>query len=149
MIPGLALLIMGAVAWVLALPGLKIAGANFDAHTLLVGSMMIICGFLALCLGILTEAFAVSEGILPAPKGKLPGQSFLQLKPGLLLSAILFFLGFFLIAVVLFGWAADGFGPLAYARTMRLVVPGITACVLGVQLFFVVFLGSVLSLRRK
>lgn len=149
MIPGLTLLLLGTIAWVLALRGVKIAGASFDAHTLLVGSMMIICGFQAACLGVLTEKFAVSEGILPHRLRARPGEWFLRLEPGLLLSAGLFALGVSLIAIVFLRWAAGGFGPLNYAETMRLVVPGVTFCVLGVQLFFVVFLGSVLDLRRK
>ena len=149
MIPGMGLLSLGAIAWVLALPGVKIAGASFDAHTLLVGSMMIICGFLAVCLGVLTEKFALSEGILPDVSRPRPVEWLLRLEPGLLLSAGFFALGAGLIAVVFLRWADGRFGPLAYAETMRMVVPGVTLCVLGVQLFFVVFLGSVLDLRRK
>jgi len=149
MIPGLTLLLFGALAWALALPGVKIAGASFDAHTLLVGSMLIICGFQAVCLGVLTEKFAVSEGILPQRKQARPGERLLQLEPGLIMSAALFALGVVLISIVFIRWASEGFGSLDYARTMRLVVPGITFSVLGVQLFFVVFLGSVLELRRK
>ena len=149
MIPGLALLLLGAIAWALALPGVKIAGASFDAHTLLVGGMMIICGLQAVCLGMLTEKFAVSEGILPDRPRARPGEWLLRLEPGLLLSASLFALGGVLIAFVFLRWANGGFGLLDYAQTMRLVVPGTTLCVLGVQLFFVVFLGSVLELRRK
>ncbi len=149
MIPGITLLLLGVLAWALALPGVKIAGASFDAHTLLVGSMLIICGFQAVCLGMLTEKFAVSEGILPPRKRARPGEWLLRLESGLILSAALFALGVALISIVFIRWASEGFGPLDYARTMRLVVPGITFSVLGVQLFFVVFLGSVLSLRRK
>jgi hypothetical protein len=111
--------------------------------------MLIICGFQAVCLGILTEKFSVSEGILPPRKRARPGEWLLHLEPGLLMSAALFALGVTLIAIVFAGWAGGGFGPLEYAQTMRLVVPGVSSCVLGVQLFFVVFLGSVLSLRRK
>jgi glycosyltransferase involved in cell wall biosynthesis len=149
MIPGLALLLLGIIAWGLALPGVKIGGASFDAHTLLVGSMMIICGFQAICLGMLTEKFAVSEGILPGRERARPGEWLLSLEPGLLLSAGLFATGVALVAIVFFKWSAMAFGLLDYAQTMRLVVPGTTLCVLGVQLFFVVFLGSVLELRRK
>jgi hypothetical protein len=149
MIPGFALLFLGALAWALALPGVKIAGASFDAHTLLVGSMMIICGFQACCLGVLTEKFALSEGILPTRASARPGGWLLRLEPGLLMSAGLFTLGVGLIAIVFIRWSSEGFGLLDYARTMKLVVPGVTFCVLGVQLFFVVFLGSVLELRRK
>lgn len=149
MIPGVILFVLGAVAWALALPGTAIAGIQFDAHTLLVGSMLIICGFQALCLGILIEKFAISEGILPKRKRTRPGAALLRLEVGLLLSSGLFMVGILLISVIFFRWSSEGFGPLNYAQTMRLVVPGITACVMAVQLFFVAFLGSVLSLRRK
>jgi glycosyltransferase involved in cell wall biosynthesis len=149
MIPGLTLFLLGATAWALALPGVRIGGASFDAHTLLVGSMLLICGFMAVCLGVLTEKFAVSEGILPERKRARPGEWLLGLEPGLLASASLFAVGLGLIVVVFYRWFAAGFGALDYAATMRWVVPGVTLCVFAVQLFFVVFLGSVLGLRRK
>lgn len=149
MIPGLVLFVLGAVAWALALPGAGIAGIQFDAHTLLVGSMLIICGFQALCLGVLIEKFAVSEGILPARKHPRPGAALLRLETSLLLGVGLFVAGVLLISVIFLRWSSEDFGALDYARTMRLVVPGVTACVLAVQLFFVAFLGSVLELRRK
>ncbi len=149
MVPGLSLLLVGALAWALALPGIRIGAASFDAHTLLVGSMLIICGVQAVCLGLLTEKFAVSEKILPPRSCSRPGDGLLHLETGLLFSVGLFALGAAFVAVVFAVWMSAGFGPLDYAHTMRLVVPGVTLCVLGVQFFFVVFLGSVLELRRK
>lgn len=149
MVPGLALLLAGVLAWALALPGIRIGAASFDAHTLLVGSMLIICGVQAVCLGLLTEKFAVSEKLLPPRSCSRLGDGLLHLETGLLFSVGLFALGAVFVAAVFAGWMRVGFGPLDYAHTMRLVVPGVTLCVLGVQLFFVVFLGSVLELRRK
>jgi glycosyltransferase involved in cell wall biosynthesis len=147
--PGVALILAGALAWALSLPGIELFDVSFGAHTLLVGSMAIICGFLAVCLGFLTEKFAVSEGILPARRRSNQWvEALLQLEPGLIVSLALFGTGLILIGIAFLVWAREGFGQLDYSQTMRLVVPGVTACVLAVQLFFVVFLGSVLSLNR-
>ena len=148
-IPGIVLVLLGTSAWALALPGANLGGAYFDAHTLLVGSMLIICGFQAVCLGMLTELFTVSEGILPPRKSKRPGEWLLRLEPSLLCSGGLLATGGILIALVFVRWADAGFGELEYAHTMRLVVPGVTATVLGVQLVFVAFVRSAIELKRN
>jgi len=44
------------------------------------------------------------------------------------------------LAVYAFGsWGAEGFGPLAYADTMRFVIPSSTAILLGFQIIYSAF----------
>jgi len=46
-------------------------------------------------------------------------------------------------------WRLAGFGPLDYARTMRIVIPGATLVALGVQLAFSSFMVSLLGMQRR
>ncbi len=54
-----------------------------------------------------------------------------------------------LIAHVWLGWRAAGYGSLAYAETLRIVVPGVTLVALAAQTVFNSFMVSVLGLDRK
>jgi hypothetical protein len=46
-------------------------------------------------------------------------------------------------------WRLVSFGNLEYARTMRLVVPGVTLTALGFQTVLSSFFISILGMRRK
>ena len=54
------------------------------------------------------------------------------------------------LAVYAFGsWGAEGFGPLAYADTMRFVIPSSTAILLGFQIIYSAFFVSILEIRAS
>jgi hypothetical protein len=44
-------------------------------------------------------------------------------------------------------WGAEGFGELAYAETMRLVIPSSTAILFGFQIIYSAFSVSILEIR--
>jgi glycosyltransferase involved in cell wall biosynthesis len=44
LVPGIALVVLGLIAWGLALPRVEIHGIDFDAHTLLFGSLFLLMG---------------------------------------------------------------------------------------------------------
>jgi len=46
-------------------------------------------------------------------------------------------------------WGAEGFGALAYAETMRLVIPSSTAILLGFQIIYSAFFVSILEIRAS
>jgi hypothetical protein len=48
-----------------ALPGLKIGGVTFDAHTLLFSSLAILMGYQSVLFAISAKTFAINEGLLP------------------------------------------------------------------------------------
>lgn len=147
--PGLMLCGLGALAYVLALPNLRIGGLAFDANTLLFGSMGMLAGYQLLWFAFLTKLFAVGEGLLPASKffDRLMGMA--TFKRGVLLG-----LAALAASGVLMGWAVlewwhAGWGELSYPRTMRRVVPGVTLGVLGIQTMAASFMGSLLAMRRR
>lgn len=144
-VPGLALIALGLLGYGLALPGVRIGPAALDAHTLLVASLFMMCGYQALLFAVFTKVFTVSERLLPADRRYERFFAVFTLERGIVLSAVAIAVGTALLAVAAWRWAAAGFGALDYARTMRLVVPGATAVALGVQTLFSSFMISILG----
>ena len=65
LIPGILLIMLGIVGYVVAVPGLTLGRATFDAHTLLFASLAILCGYQSILFAIFTKTYAVSEGLMP------------------------------------------------------------------------------------
>jgi hypothetical protein len=64
--PGLLFMLIGAIGYAVALPGVRIGPATFDVHSLLFASLAILCGFQASMFAVIIKTFAVSEGGAPA-----------------------------------------------------------------------------------
>jgi glycosyltransferase involved in cell wall biosynthesis len=147
--PGLAVILLGLLGYAVAMPRASVFGLTFDAHTLLVSSLAIICGYQAVVFGVFAKVFAVSEGLMP-PDERLErlGQR-ITLEHGLLLGGLCTVLGIVLIVLAVNKWRGAGFGRLDYSSTMRLVVPGVTLTALGFQTVLSSFFISVLAMRRR
>ena len=65
LVPGGLLAGAGLVGYALAMPGTVIGGARLDAHTLMVASLAVICGYQSALFAVFTKTFAVAEGLLP------------------------------------------------------------------------------------
>ena len=63
--PGLLLVLLGLLGYGLAMPGVKVLGVGFDAHTLLFASLAVLLGYQSVLFGVFAKTFAVSEGLLP------------------------------------------------------------------------------------
>jgi len=149
LMPGSILGWLGVIGYVVAMPGMTIRGITFDAHTLLFASLFIVCGYQALLFGVLARTFAITEGLLPEDKQLTRLFKFITLEKGLIAGATGMVVGVVLLIWAIQIWAAARFGPLDYAVTMRLVVPGATLVALGFQTGLASFFISLLGLRRK
>ena len=63
--PGVCLIGLGVAGYALALPGARIGGIRFDAHTLLLSSLAVLAGHQAVTFALLVKTFAIREGLLP------------------------------------------------------------------------------------
>jgi hypothetical protein len=149
LIPGLSLIVLGLLAYGLALPGFVIRSIRFDAHTLLFGSVALLIGYEAIFFGIFAKALAAREGILPADQfvERLLGS--VTLEVGLIVGAAVMLVGFALLTIAFNEWRVVQFGNLQYAHTMRIVVPGVTFTALGFQTILSAFLLSILDLVKS
>ncbi len=150
LVPGLALMGLGAVIFAAVLPGpLRIAAAVLDIHTLLAGAGFLIVGYQAVVFGLLTKVFAITEGLLPEDPQLTRLFRRVTLETGLVVGGLLLVVGLGLGAAALWHWSDVGFGALQASRTMRLFIPAVTACVVGSQTVLASFFLSILGLRRK
>ena len=98
---------------------------------------------------IFTKTFAISEGLLPEDARMNRFFEIINLERGLLVSFMAVLIGIVLLLLAVNQWRLAEFGPLDYAQTMRLVIPGATLTALGFQTFFSSFFVSIPGKRRR
>jgi glycosyltransferase involved in cell wall biosynthesis len=148
--PGVVLMLVGITIGAWLMPGPRAIGAvTFDYHTLLFAGMAILIGFQSINFATFTKIFAISERLLPEDPRLTKVFRYITLETGLILGALLIFVG---AAIWLFGvsyWKSNGFGALDPDRTMRIVVPGFVSLTLGVEIVLSSFFISVLGMARR
>ena len=149
LVPGAFLLLLGALGYGIALPGLHFGRVTFDVHTLLFASLSIIGGYQSIVFALLTKVFAISEGLLPGDARLTRLARLASLERGLLAGAAGMLAGIVLLGGAVSQWWAVNFGPLDYGHTMRWVIPGMMLTTLGFQTVLFSFFLSVLGLHRR
>ena len=149
LVPGVLLILLGLVGYALALPGVTLWGATLDAHTLLFASLFLMTGYQALQFALFAKTFAITEGLLPRDARLDAFFRLVNLERGLILGVGAMLGGGVLLAVAVRQWQLAGFGDLDYARTMRLVIPGVTLAALGFQTVLSGFFVSILGMSRR
>jgi hypothetical protein len=148
--PGALLMLLGLLTmlWLLPVPRV-VAGVTFDVHTLLYAAAAIIIGFQAILFAVFTKVFAISEGLLPPDKRLDSLFRYVTLESGLIIASLLILAGLAGTAYAYWFWDQLSFGNLDPARTMRIVIPAVTALTVGCQTLFSSFFLSILGLRRR
>lgn len=148
--PGLTVMILGAGMMVALLPGpLHLLGTTFDVHTLVYASAFMVIGYQAILFAVFARIFAMSEGFLPTSTPVEEIQERWSLELGLMIGVLLILGGVVLSVVALLTWGQNGFGPLDYRDTLRVVIPAATMLMLGVQTILASFFVSILGIARK
>jgi len=144
MVPGLAMLTVGALIALAVLFQITIFGREWDLHTMLAGALLMIVGTQVLALGLAAHAYGTyfmneKDAWFDRMRARF------RLEHGLMLGAAIFVAGFVLAAIVVGIWIDRGFGQLSEER---LAIFAATLIIIGVQVFFSSFLLSILGLRR-
>lgn len=148
--PGGLLMLAGLMAMLWLVPGPRVVGGvTFDVHTLLYGAVAIIIGFQSILFAVFTKIFAISEGLLPEDPRLDRTFQYLTLEVGLLVSLVLIVAGLSGSVYAYWYWDQLSFGKLDPSKTMRIVIPAITALTLGCQTLFSSFFLSILGLKRR
>ena len=146
---GWGLILLGAIGYAFALPGVTVGSVTFDVHTLLVASAAIQFGFQSVVFAVLTTTYAIKQRFRPmSPKIDRFFQMF-TLERGVAAGLAAMSIGVIGVSVAFLKWASVDFGRLDYPSTMRLVIPGVTALTLGASLVLNSFLCSMLGLDRE
>ncbi|HZO82836.1 MAG TPA: glycosyltransferase family 2 protein [Candidatus Binataceae bacterium] len=149
LLPGAALMVFGLIAYGLAMPGMELHGVRFDAHTLLFGTLALLCGYQSIFFGVFAKALAIKEGMLPDDPRLRRFLSRFNVELGLVIAACALVSGLALLAMAVNQWRLVDFGLLDYAHTMRFVVPGATLTALGFQTILSAFLVSFLDFPTR
>ncbi len=148
--PGVALMAAGGAMGAWLLPGPRHVGAlTLDVHTLLYAAAAVLIGFKAVSFAVLTRAFATAEGLLPPAARWTRLERRLSLEAGLVVGFGLVVAGVTGSVLAVRVWGATSFGELEPTLMLRVVVPAVTASVLGFELILASFFLSVLRLRRR
>jgi glycosyltransferase involved in cell wall biosynthesis len=149
LIPGAVLVLLGLLGYGIGMPGMTIGGVIFDVHTLLFASLAMLCGYQSILFAVFTKAFAISEGLMPEDQCFTRFFAIVNLERGLLIASAALLVGLALLLVAVNQWRSVNFGNLDYARTMHLVIPGVTLTALGFQTLLSSFFASILGMRRR
>jgi hypothetical protein len=150
LIPGGALLLVGSVVSAVLVAGaVHVGGIGFDTSTLLVSAMTVLLGYQVIVFGLISKVFAISEGLRPPDPLLDRLYRKVNLEVGIAAGLVLVMAGFASLLGALLYWRSHGFGPLDYSVSQRIIIPGVTAIVLGLQTVFSSFLLSVFGLARK
>jgi hypothetical protein len=146
---GLILMLLGVAGYAVALPGATFRGVQFDVHTLVVASVVLQFGLQSAMFAVLTTTYAIKQGFRPASARTDRFFKIFTLERGIIAGATAIAVGVGAIAWAFAGWYQGGFGPLDYASTMRVVVPGATLVTTGGSVVLNSFLCSMLGLDRR
>jgi glycosyltransferase involved in cell wall biosynthesis len=146
---GWALIVLGVLGYAIALPGLTIAGVTFDAHTLVIASMLLQLGTQSTIFAVLTTTYAIKQRFRPPSRRVERFFEIFTLERGAIVGLVGILLGFVVILSATVAWYRTGFGALDYATMMRVVVPGATMVTLGTGVILNSFLCSMLGLDHR
>ena len=145
LVPGLLLMALGGLGYALALPGVTIGAATFDAHTLLFGSLAVILGYQSVVFAVLTRLYGTVEGFLPEDPRFMRWFRVFNLERGLVVGALAAVIGIVFLGLAVTSWFEADFGRLDYSRTMKIVIPGVTLTALGAQTVLSSFFLSIIG----
>ncbi len=146
--PGLVLMALGTAATVWLLPEPRVVGGiTFDVQTLLLACMTIAIGFQAVLFSVLGKMFAWNEGLLPAGDRFRRWLPYLKVEVGLVVGIAVILAGAAGSIYAFVRWSEVSFGALDVSSAMRIVIPSLTALLLGAQIVLASFFLSLLGLR--
>jgi glycosyltransferase involved in cell wall biosynthesis len=145
LVPGIVLLVIGALVSAASLAQINVLGREWQLHSMIVGSLLMIVGTQVGALGLCAHAYGMYFMGDKDPWFERMRARF-RLEHGLLLGGGIFAAGLAVGAVIVVKWAQRGFGVLSEER---LAVLAAALMIIGLQVFFSSFLLSILGLRRK
>jgi glycosyltransferase involved in cell wall biosynthesis len=149
--PGLFLLVAGIAGMAWLIPGgQEIGGVGFDVSTLVYFALAVMVGLQAVYFFVMARWFGITEGLLPDdPFIRKFIEPPRRLEWTLVLGLLLFGTGLGISIYAFAKWNSAGFGPLNYADTLRIVIPGATLIACGIQTILSALFVGVLGLQRR
>ena len=144
--PGAALAGVGLVLLVALLPGsVHLGSVTLGVHTLLFAAAGVIIGAQLMSFAVVARLFGVRERLWPSsPRIELARRMF-TIDRTCVAGALMLVAGIAIAVAAVGGWAGRGFGNLDVEGTMRLAIPSVVLCALGVQALVTGFFTALLT----
>lgn len=143
-LPGALMTGLGGLISLTVVGHIEVLARQWDLHTLIGGSLLLIVGVQLVGLGLCAHAYATYFMGERDPWFDRARERF-RLEHGLTLGSAIAFVGVAMIAVIVLDWIGRGLGNLSQERA---AIFAATLLVLGIQIVFTSFLLSILGLRR-
>jgi hypothetical protein len=144
-VPGAAMAVIGTLIALAVLFELDVLGRQWDLHSMVAGTLLMIVGTQVLALGLCAHAYGTYfMGERDAWFDRMRAR--FRLEHGLLLGGAVTLAGVVIAATILGMWIDRGFGALSEER---LAVLAAALVIVGIQIFFSSFLLSIIGLRRR
>jgi glycosyltransferase involved in cell wall biosynthesis len=144
-LPGAVMAALGLLASFAVLLQVPVLGREWDLHSMVAGSLLMIVGTQVLALGLCAHAYGTYFMGEKDPWFDRMRARF-RLEHGLLLGGVVAGAGLILAATIVVTWVDRGFGALSEER---LAVLAAALIIVGIQIFFSSFLISIIGLRRR
>jgi hypothetical protein len=144
LVPGALMLLLGSLIAIVSLAQIDVFGRQWQLHTMIAGSLLMIVGTQVVSLGLCAHAYGTYFMGEKDPWFDRMRARF-HLEDGLLAGAAVTGVGLVSAALIVGRWIADGAGALSEER---LAILAATLIISGIQVFFSSFLLSILGLRR-
>lgn len=148
--PGLALIIAGLAAMSLLLPGpVRIGDLRFGVNSLLFCGTAILLGMQILSFGLLAELFGSREQYWLENERTLRLRRWMKVDTACIVGGGLFILGLLGATYAVILWREAGFGDMNTEALMRVTIPSVLACTMGMQVAFTGFLAELIGQPRR
>jgi hypothetical protein len=148
--PGMALAVVGLMLMIWLLPdGRVLFGIGLDVHTMLYAAAAILIGSQAVGFALLARVVAAKAGLLPPKVWPKRLSDVAAVEVGALAGGALFVAGLVGSVMAVIFWSREAFGALDVRSMLRLVIPTVTAMMLGLQVMLFAFFGGVVGLDTR
>jgi hypothetical protein len=148
--PGILLSLVGIGSMLWLIPGPRTVGdVTLDINTLAFACAAAICGIQSAIFSVFATVFAADMGLLPVSKLARRFAGVATFEFGMVLGGVLLVFGLAGAGFAVGIWGRGSFGNLDPSVSMRIVLPAVTALILGVQFVFSSFFLSILDLPNR
>ena len=144
--PGVALALAGIVGLLALLPGsVSLGSVRLGVTTLLFSAASVIIGAQLMSFAVVARLFGVRERLWPtSPRTELARRWF-SIDRGCVAGGVMLLSGVVLAFAAVLGWAGSGYGDMDTDALMRVAIPSVLLCALGVQALVTGFFTALLT----
>lgn len=148
--PGMALTVLGLIAMLLLLPGQKMLGElRLGVNSLLFCGAAVLLGMQLVNFGLLAELFGSRERYWLETDRIKRIRRWLTVDRACIIGGGLFVLGVAGSLFAVWQWRGEGYGDMNADALMRITIPSVLACAVGLQIAFTGFLAELIGHPRR